>query len=391
MKGFDHAFKELGQPFAWLHLNALDANIEYVQKQCGNQQIRIATKSVRSIEVLRYIQSRLSNCSGFMSFTANETHYLLEQGFDNILIGYPVYEEKAIEQIGHFIKQGRKVVFMVDDLVQAILLQKIAANQSITFEICIDINVSTDYKMLYFGTKRSPIDSLSKLESLVERICKLPNINVTACMTYDAQIAGVTDATNSFFGLKDRFVRLLKKHSFERITTLRQQVVDYLRGKFKIEIVNAGGTGSMHLLSDADDITEITVGSAFYAPALFSHYEALQLQPAAGFALRVTRKFAHNVIVCHGGGYIASGVPGNDRLPQFLEPEKYAYSTLEGAGEVQTPIIVKGREHEIGDTIYFRHAKAGELCERFNELHTVRDGVYAGAFNTYRGDGKCFL
>ena len=391
MKEFDHAFKALERPFTWLHLDALDANIQYVQKQCGEQQIRIATKSVRSIEVLRYIQRRLSNCSGFMSFTASETLYLLEQGFDNILIGYPVYEAKVIEQIGQFIREGRKVLFMVDDIVQAILLQKIAANQSITFEICIDINVSTDYKLLYFGTKRSPIDSLEKLKRLTEQLTTLLNIKLTACMAYDAQIAGVTDATNTFFGMKDRLVRLLKKHSLGGITTLRQQAVDYLRERFEIEIVNAGGTGSMHLLREADDISEITVGSAFYAPSLFSNYQALQLQPAAGFALHVTRKFAHNVIVCHGGGYIASGVPGNDRLPQFLEPDVYAYSSLEGAGEVQTPIIVKEREHEIGDTIYFRHAKAGELCERFNELHTVRDGAYAGAFNTYRGDGKCFL
>lgn len=147
----------------------------------------------------------------------------------------------------------------------------------------------------------------------------------------------------------------------------------------------------MHLLKDAGDITEITVGSAFYAPALFSSYQALQLQPAAGFALRVTRKFSENIIVCHGGGYIASGVPAKDRLPQFLEPDVYAYSSLEGAGEVQTPIIVKGRNHSIGDTIYFRHAKAGELCERFNELHTIRRGNYAGAIKTYRGDGECFL
>lgn len=386
---FDFAFQHVERPFAWLNLDALDSNIQYVQKQCGKQHIRIATKSVRSIEILRYIQQRLPNCSGLMSFTASETVYLLEQGFDHILIGYPVYEEQTIEQIGLFIKQGRKVMFMVDDFSQIQLLQKIASRQSTTFEICIDINVSTDYKLLYFGSKRSPIDSLKKLKQFTKQLSSLSNIKVSACMAYDAQIAGVTDAANTF--LKDRLVRSLKKHSLPKITSLRKQVVNFLREKFEIEVVNAGGTGSMHLLSDADDITEITVGSAFYAPALFSQYESLQLQPAAGFALRVTRKFAEDVVVCHGGGYIASGAPGKDRLPQFLEPNTYAYSSLEGAGEVQTPIIVNGRTHSIGDTIYFRHAKAGELCERFNELHGIRQGEYVGAFNTYRGDGKCFL
>lgn len=389
MEKYERAFQNLERPFAWLDLDALDYNVQYVQKQCGNQAIRIATKSVRSIEVLRYIQERLSNCSGLMSFTASETVYLLEQGFNHILIGYPVYEENAIEQMTPFIKEGRKVYFMVDNLDQLPLLQNIAEKHSIHFEICIDINVSTDYKLLYFGTKRSPIDSVDKLKNFTEHIRSLPNIKVSACMAYDAQIAGVTDATNSFF--KDYLVRGLKKHSFPKIASLRKQAVDYLKENFDIEIINAGGTGSMHLLKDANDITEITVGSAFYAPALFSNYQALELQPAAGFALRVTRIFSDNVIVCHGGGYIASGAPGKDRLPQFLEPNVYAYSSLEGAGEVQTPITVKGRKHTIGDTIYFRHAKAGELCERFHKLHIIKNGAYGGAFKTYRGDGKCFL
>lgn len=389
MEKYERAFQNIDRPFAWLDLDALDANIQYVQKQCGKKAIRIATKSVRSIEVLRYIQERLTNCSGLMSFTASETVYLLEQGFNHILIGYPVYEENAIEQIVPFIKEGRKVYFMVDNFAQLTLLQTIAEKHSILFEVCIDINVSTDYKLLYFGTKRSPIDSIDKLKHFTEQIRTLRNIKVSACMAYDAQIAGVTDATNSFF--KDRLVRGLKKHSLSKITTLRKQAVDYLKENFDIEIINAGGSGSMHLLKEANDITEITVGSAFYAPALFSNYQALQLQPAAGFGLRVTRIFSDNVIVCHGGGYIASGAPGKDRLPQFLEPNVYAYSSLEGAGEVQTPITVKGRKHTIGDTIYFRHAKAGELCERFHKLHIIKNGAYGGAFKTYRGDGKCFL
>ena len=391
MRDYETAFNGLERPFAWLNFDALDENIAYVQKKCGDKQIRIATKSVRSIEMLHYIKKHLHNCSGFMTFTASETVYLLEQGFDQILIGYPIFEEQAMEQIAQFVKQGRTVTFMVDDIYQALLLQKIAHNVSTTLNICIDINVSTDYKLLYFGTKRSPINSIGKLKRLVERVSTLQNITVTACMAYDAQLAGVTDNTDELFGLKSRLVRTLKKHSIEHVTAFRQQAVNYLQEKFSIEMVNAGGTGSMHLLYQASDITEITVGSAFFAPALFSQYEMLQLQPATGFALRVTRKFAHNVIVCHGGGYIASGAPTEDRLPQFLEPDIYAYSSLEGAGEVQTPIIVKGRTHEIGDTIYFRHAKAGELCERFNELHSVRNGVYNGVITTYRGDGQCFL
>ena len=74
-----------------------------------------------------------------------------------------------------------------------------------------------------------------------------------------------------------------------------------------------------------------------------------------------------------------------DRLPVFYDPTTFAYLSLEGAGEVQTPIKVKGKSISIGDTIYFRHAKAGELCERFQVLHAIRGDKYAGPYTTYRG------
>ena len=77
-----------------------------------------------------------------------------------------------------------------------------------------------------------------------------------------------------------------------------------------------------------------------------------------------------------GGGYLASGSgdAGAAALPWLppglrLDPE-------EGAGEVQTPLLgAAAAELRIGDRVYLRHAKAGELCERFNSLHLVEGGA----------------
>jgi hypothetical protein len=38
-----------------------------------------------------------------------------------------------------------------------------------------------------------------------------------------------------------------------------------------------------------------------------------------------------------------------------------------------------------------RHAKAGELCERFTQMLEVSDGRITGKVATYRGDGQCFI
>ena len=391
MHRYDDIFKHIERPFAFVDMDALDANIESVKRACQNKSVRIATKSVRSVELLQYIANKLPNCNGYMSFTASETVFLLQQGLDNILLGYPVFERLAIERLALFVKAGKSVTFMVDAVEQVQLLHEIASKHNIVFAICVDINVSTDYKILYFGTKRSPLQSINQLQLFIQQIVPLDHVRITGCMAYDAQIAGVTDKTPQLLGMKSALIRQLKKHSLSHVTTLRWDALALLKSKYDIEFVNAGGTGSMHVLFDAPDVTEITVGSAFFAPALFSQYEALHLQPAVGFGLRITRMFSSNIVVCHGGGYIASGAIGHDRLPQFLEPAYYKFSALEGAGEVQTPIEVTGRTHSIGDTIYFRHAKAGELCERFNELHATRNNDYVGKYLTYRGNGQCFL
>lgn len=377
-------------PFAWLRLDALQHNIHYVAQACGNKRIRIATKSVRSVAALRYIERWLPNVSGFMTFTADETLYLLEQGFDHLLLGYPVYEEDDIRALAQHIQAGKDVTFMVDCAAHVQLLQKIGAALHVTIPICIDVNVSTDFKMLYFGTRRSPITSMLALEQLLYDIDACDYVKVVGCMAYDAQIAGVTDKNGALLGAKSALIRTLKARSLQQLSPLREQFITRIQQHAALHFVNGGGTGSMQLCAAEPSITEITVGSAFFAPALFSEYESLALQPAAGFALRITRQFDAHTFVCHGGGYVASGAPGVDRLPQFLEKNIYHFISLEGAGEVQSPIVSK-RPHSIGDIIYFRHAKAGELCERFNELRVMQHDEQIDSWTTYRGDGQCFL
>ncbi|AWE07403.1 hypothetical protein DCE79_08470 [Lysinibacillus sp. 2017] len=388
---YNEVFSSIERPFAWVDFNALKKNIDFVNQACGNKRVRIATKSVRSVSMLQYIAKELHHFAGYMTFTASESNYLLEQGLDQLLIGYPVYEELSIAKLAEWVKKGKSVTFMIDSIEQAELLNDIAKQEQVKLTICIDLNVSTDYRFLYFGTKRSPISTFEKLSTLLTKLEACSHLVIEGVMGYDAQIAGVADVSKQLLGAKGALIRTLKKQSLKKITSFRQFAVAHVKSLHDLKFVNAGGSGSMELSSLQRDVTEITVGSAFYAPALFDGYDSLQLQPAAGFALRVTRKFAPTIAVCHGGGYIASGAVGLDRLPTFLEKNRFAFLPLEGAGEVQTPIEVKSGQVEIGDTIYMRHAKAGELCERFLVLHAIKDGQYIGPIRTYRGDGQCFL
>jgi D-serine deaminase-like pyridoxal phosphate-dependent protein len=191
----------------------------------------------------------------------------------------------------------------------------------------------------------------------------------------------------------NQMIRLLKMHSRLKIVKKRREVAKSLQKEgYPIRFFNGGGTGSISHTVQEDVITEITVGSGFYAPMLFDYYTDFRFKPAAGFAIEVTRKPTSGIYTCLGGGYVASGSAGKDKLPQPYLPFGAKLLDLEGAGEVQTPICYQGEEKiDLGDPIFMRHSKAGELCERFQELIWIAEGKIVHRAKTYRGEGKCFL
>ena len=104
-----------------------------------------------------------------------------------------------------------------------------------------------------------------------------------------------------------------------------------------------------------------------------------------------SRRPAKDVVTCFAGGYIASGPAGASRVPSVIYPEGLQMIGTEGAGEVQTPLRGKAaRDLSIGDRVWFRHAKAGELAERFDEYLVISGGEVLDAVPTYRGEGKNF-
>ena len=184
----------------------------------------------------------------------------------------------------------------------------------------------------------------------------------------------------------------MQRRSARELAARRAEVVAAVREVAELEFVNGGGTGSIAATAAEDAVTEIAAGSGFYAPVLFDHYSSFDLLPAAGFALAVDRKPAPRIATALGGGYIASGPPGRDRVPEPYLPHGLRLDPLEAAGEVQTPLLGEAAAAlSVGDRVYFRHAKAGELCERFDTLHVIEGGRIVDELPTYRGEGKAFL
>ncbi len=174
-----------------------------------------------------------------------------------------------------------------------------------------------------------------------------------------------------------------------RVVAAVREVVEGAGGS--LELVNGGGTGSLARTAAIGAVTELAAGSGLFAPTLFDSYRSLDLRPAALFALPVVRRPAPGVVTVLGGGYVASGAPGRDRLPTPVLPAGLRLTGTEGAGEVQTPLRGAAADGlRIGDRVWFRHAKAGELCERFDTVLLVEGDAVVAEVPTYRGEGKAF-
>ncbi len=379
-------------PFAFVDLDLFDDNIRQIKSRAKGMKIRVASKSVRCVDLLKRVLGADSAYQGIMTYSAHETVWLSEKGFDDLLIGYPVWNSRQIESLCKEINHGKSITLMVDLKEHILHLNAIGKSCNTVIPLCIDIDMTSVFPGVRFGVWRSSITNIKQAIELHAIIKSSPYVRLDGVMGYEAAIAGVGDAVGGK-AMQNLIVQFFKKNSAKEIAKRRGDIISALKNdRAQLRFVNGGGTGSLEWTTSEEWVTEVTVGSGFYASGLFDNYTNFKHQPAAAFAIEITRHPAENIYTCSGGGYIASGGIGTDKQPKPYLPGGIQLIAQEGTGEVQTPIINKSTEHlQIGDPIFFRHAKAGELCERFNSLLLVSGGKIVGNAQTYRGEGQCFL
>ena len=392
---YERIFGEIEAPFAFVDLEAMWANADSMLERAAGKLVRVASKSIRSRALLEAILDRDERFDGLMTFTLPETLWLAELGFENLLLAYPTADVGALEELAlrsAANPEGAPIV-MVDCTQHLDMIESVLGKGAPPIRVCIDVDASWWWLggRVKIGPKRSPIHSVEQAVTLAREIEKRPQIELDALMAYEGQISGVGDLPPGQ-RLRGTAIRFMQRRSADEIAERRGAIVTALSEFVELEIVNGGGTGSFELTGAEDCVTEVTAGSGFFAPALFDHYSRFSLTPAAAFALPVTRKPSEWVATALGGGYLASG-PGNPgRLPAPWLPEGLRFDDEEGAGEVQTPLLGKpAGSLDVGDRVYLRHAKAGELCERFDTLYLVDGDQIVDEVPTYRGEGRSFL
>jgi D-serine deaminase-like pyridoxal phosphate-dependent protein len=327
-----------------------------------------------------------------MTYAAAETAQLVAEGARDLLLAYPTAQPADLALLAEANRSATAAV-VIDCAEHADALDRAAARAGTRIPVVVEVDMS--YRPLglaHLGVRRSPLRTVEEVVALAERVAAAAHLGFHGVMGYEAQIAGLTDA-GPFGGWQNWPRRGMKRLSRRRVEETRASVVRALAERgLHPRVVNGGGTGSVDWSSAEPALTEVTVGSGFLDGHLFDYYSGLKLQPALHFGLQVVRRPAPGLVTCHGGGFIASGDGGPDRLPLPSLPEGSRLLPLEGAGEVQTPVrLPPGIDLTLGDPIFFRHAKSGELAEHFNEYHLIRGHSIEATVPTYRGLGRCFL
>jgi D-serine deaminase-like pyridoxal phosphate-dependent protein len=392
---YEEIFEAVEAPFAFVDLDAMWANADSMLVRAADKSIRVASKSVRCRALLERVLRRDERFAGLLTFTLPETLWLAERGFENLLLAYPTADAGALGELAlrSVANPAGAPIVTVDCAEHLDAIESVLGAGAAPVRVCIDVDAGwwVVGGRVKVGPKRSPVHSVEQAVALAEEIGRRPQIELVALIAYEGQIAGVGDRPPGR-RLRGTAIRFMQRRSAAELAERRAAIVAAVGEIAGLELVNGGGTGSLELTAAEGAVTEVTAGSGFYAPALFDHYSRFALTPAAGFALPIVRKPSRGVATALGGGYLASGAGDLARLPSPWLPPGLRLDPEEGAGEVQTPLLgAAAAELRIGDRVYLRHAKAGELCERFDSLHLVQSGEIVDQVPTYRGEGKAFL
>ncbi len=388
----DRATASLDPPFACVDLGAFRANAQDLLQRAAGTPIRLASKSIRCRALLERTLASDPGFRGTLAYTLPEALWLADHGLRDLVVAYPTSDRAALRALAAR-EDDAGIAVMVDDLTQLELLSAAGARAERPLRVCIDVDASWRPLggRLHVGAQRSPLHAPAQVAALAREIVARPGLRLVGLMAYEAQIAGIGDRPpgKPLLGLA---LRAMQRASARELAARRAAVVAAVEKVAALELVNGGGTGSVELTAAEPAVTEIAAGSGLYGPTLFDAYTRFAPLPAALFALPVVRRPRRGIVTALGGGYLASGAGDRARLPRPVLPAGLRLDKREGAGEVQTPLLGPAADGlAIGDRVWFRHAKAGELCERFAELHLIEGDRVVKTVPTYRGEGRCFL
>jgi D-serine deaminase-like pyridoxal phosphate-dependent protein len=391
----ERATAQLDPPFAVVDLEAFDSNSADLVRRAGGLPIRVASKSLRCRYLIERVLAR-PGYQGVMCYSLAEALWLHASGTsEDLLVAYPTVDRAALRALAADPVASRHVTVTVDSSAHLDFIDATLGDGHPRIRACLDLDVS--WRPLargpqpHIGTRRSPLHTPQEAARFAETILARPGFALVGVMGYEGQIAGLGDSPPGH-PVRAALLRVIQARSAGELRERRAETVRRIRALTALVFVNGGGTGSLESTSADKSVTEVAAGSGLIGPTMFDSYRRFRPKPALLYALPVVRQPAPGIATLFSGGYVASGTGTRDRLPSPFRPAGLRLTGTEGAGEVQTPMrgAAAGRLRP-GDRVWMRHAKAGELAERFTTYHLIDPNrADAASVPTYRGEGQCF-
>ncbi|SDZ35384.1 alanine racemase [Herbiconiux ginsengi] len=394
-RGLTEATADREPPVAVIGLEALRHNARSMLQRAGGTPIRVASKSIR-VRAVQDAVLALPGYAGVLAYTLPEALWLAET-VDDVVVGYPTVDRAAIRALAADERLASRVTLMIDSVAHLDLIDAaVGPGARPRIRVAIELDASyTAPGLGRLGVWRSPIVTVDDATALAREVVARRGFALVGMMAYESQIAGVGNRPtgNLVQGAgRGRVIDWMQSRSAAELAERRGAVVAAVRRIAELEFVNGGGTGSLESTSADPSVTEIAAGSGLFGGHLFDTYSRFTPAPAAAFALPVVRKPRRDMATLLGGGWIASGPPAPDRLPQVVWPRATRMQAREMAGEVQTPLSGRGAAGlAVGDRVWLRHTKSGELSEHVNEFCVVEGTRVVNVVPSYRGEGKAFL
>lgn len=415
------ATAHLDPPLGVIDRAAFAFNAADLVRRAGGVPIRVASKSIRVRGLLEAVLAH-PGFAGVLAYTLPEALWLASpraasgaaggaagsaspgaQGsaggsdIDDVVLGYPTTDRAALARLAADEQLAARVTLMIDDVAHLDLIDAVVAPSARpSIRIALELDASWRGPLGHLGVRRSPLHEPAQLAALARTVTERPGFTLVGVMAYEAQIAGLGDAPPGR-PVRGALVRGIQRRSRAELAERRGRAIAAVRAiadaaGTPLQFVNGGGTGSLESTAADPSVTELAAGSGLIGPHLFDTYRGFTPAPAATFALPVVRRPTDDIATLLGGGWIASGPAGADRLPQVVWPEGLRMLGTEGAGEVQTPLRgPAARTLHVGDRVWLRHTKAGELAEHLDAYALVDGDRVSGELPTYRGEGKAFL
>jgi D-serine deaminase-like pyridoxal phosphate-dependent protein len=358
---FEVVFGGKQAPFAFLDLDAVWANAADMLRRSRGKPIRAVTSAIRSRPVLERLLDLDPGFQGALTFSLPETLWLWERAMRDLVLAYPTADRACLTRLARVTAEDPEEapVIVVDSTEHLDLIEEAAASFVAPIRLAIDIDLSwwPLGGVVKIGGKRSPIRTADQAVALAQEIDRRERTKLVGVIAYESQIAAVGDNVPGK-AINNLIVRRMQSASTKDVEERRAEIVTALSEVAQLEFVNGGGTGSIDRTASEWAVTEVAAGSGFYAPVPCDHFRSYRPRPAAMFALPVTR---------------APGIPPV------------------GVGDARRVLPqAKSDRLGLGDRVYFRPLRAGELCERFDRLLLVTGTTIRDEVPTYRGEGRAF-